>query len=145
MSGPTETFGVETPDRRRAVCSGSGCMMTGAVANAAATPALTSRAAGGTAGETACRADLIAVRGQSDLAADAEAQPWREYRAAITGDWNRLTKPPGNDPGEHIAEFRLEGVKVIRALPWRHAPAAWRLGDAAPIDGLRCWPNSGRG
>ena len=55
--------------------------------------------------------------------------PYAEYRAAIIEAGIRVVETAGNDPGEHIAEFRRHGVKVIhKCTAVRHALKAERLG-----------------
>ncbi|WP_050395615.1 NADH:ubiquinone reductase, partial [Pseudomonas aeruginosa] len=66
--------------------------------------------------------------------------PYAEYRAAIIETGIPVVETAGNDPGEHIAEFRRHGVKVIhKCTAVRHALKAERLGvDAVSIDGFEC-------
>ena len=64
------------------------------------------------------RADRSAVRGQPDLAADAEAGALCRISRSHHRDGESLSsKPPATTPGEHIAEFRRHGVKVIHSVP----------------------------
>ncbi|MDF5939787.1 nitronate monooxygenase family protein [Pseudomonas aeruginosa] len=74
------------------------------------------------------------------FAADAEAGALCRISRSHHRDGNPRRRTAGNDPGEHIAEFRRHGVKVIhKCTAVRHALKAERLGvDAVSIDGFEC-------
>ncbi|MCW3002848.1 MAG: 2-nitropropane dioxygenase [Conexibacter sp.] len=66
--------------------------------------------------------------------------PYDEYRRAIIESGVKIVETAGSNPGEHLAEFRPAGVKVIhKATSVRHALKAEALGvDAVSIDGFEC-------
>lgn len=66
--------------------------------------------------------------------------PYAEYRRAIIEAGIRIVETAGHAPGEHIADFKVAGVKVIhKCTAVRHALSAQRMGvDAISIDGFEC-------
>ena len=66
--------------------------------------------------------------------------PYAEYRQAIVDSGVRIVETAGNNPQEHITEFKKAGVKVIhKCTAVRHALKAERIGaDAISIDGFEC-------
>ena len=66
--------------------------------------------------------------------------PYDEYRDAIIAGGVKIVETAGNNPGEHIAHFKANQIKVIhKCTAVRHALAAERLGaDALSIDGFEC-------
>lgn len=66
--------------------------------------------------------------------------PYAEYRQAIIDAGIRIVETAGNNPQEHIAEFKKHGVKVIhKCTAVRHAVKAEKIGaDAISIDGFEC-------
>lgn len=141
----TETFGVEHPIMQGGMQWVGRAEMAAAVANAgglATLSALTQPSPEALAAEIARCRELTrsAVRGQPDLAADAEAGALCRISRSHHRDGIPVVETAGNDPGEHIAEFRRHGVKVIhKCTAVRHALKAERLGvDAVSIDGFEC-------
>jgi len=66
--------------------------------------------------------------------------PYAEYRQAIIESGIPVVETAGSNPGEHVAAFRMAGVKVIhKCTSVRHAAKAQALGvDAVSIDGFEC-------
>ncbi|MCC5808955.1 MAG: nitronate monooxygenase [Ectothiorhodospiraceae bacterium] len=66
--------------------------------------------------------------------------PYAEYRQAIIDAGIRIVETAGNNPQEHIDEFKKHGIKVIhKCVAVRHALKAEKLGvDAVSIDGFEC-------
>lgn len=66
--------------------------------------------------------------------------PYAEYRQAIIESGIRIVETAGNNPQEHISEFKRNGVKVIhKCTSVRHALKAESIGaDAISIDGFEC-------
>lgn len=66
--------------------------------------------------------------------------PYAEYRQAIIEAGIKIVETAGNNPQEHIAEFKKHGVKVIhKCTSVRHAVKAESIGaDAISIDGFEC-------
>lgn len=66
--------------------------------------------------------------------------PYAEYRAAIIESGVTVVETAGNNPSEHIDDFKSHGVQVIhKVTSVRHALTAQRLGaDAVSIDGFEC-------
>ena len=66
--------------------------------------------------------------------------PYAEYRQAIIEAGIKIVETAGNNPQEHIAEFKKHGVKVIhKCTSVRHALKAESIGaDAISIDGFEC-------
>lgn len=66
--------------------------------------------------------------------------PYAEYRRAIIEGGVKIVETAGNNPGEHIADLRANGIKVIhKCTSVRHAVSAQKLGvDAISIDGFEC-------
>jgi NAD(P)H-dependent flavin oxidoreductase YrpB (nitropropane dioxygenase family) len=66
--------------------------------------------------------------------------PYAEYRRAIIESGVKVVETAGNNPEEHIAEFKAHGIKVVhKCTAVRHALKAERIGaDAISIDGFEC-------
>jgi len=66
--------------------------------------------------------------------------PYAEYRQAIIDSGVKVVETAGNNPQEHIAEFKKHGIKVIhKCTAVRHALKAESIGaDAISIDGFEC-------
>jgi nitronate monooxygenase len=66
--------------------------------------------------------------------------PYSEYRQAIIESGIKIVETAGNNPSEHIAEFKKHGVKIIhKCTTVRHAVKAESIGaDAISIDGFEC-------
>ena len=66
--------------------------------------------------------------------------PYAEYRQAIIESGIKIVETAGNNPQEHVAEFKKHGIKVIhKCTSVRHALSAERIGvDAISIDGFEC-------
>jgi len=66
--------------------------------------------------------------------------PYAEYRRAIIDSGITIVETAGHNPGEHVADFKAHGVKVIhKCTAVRHALSAERMGvDAISIDGFEC-------
>ncbi len=66
--------------------------------------------------------------------------PYAEYRQAIIDAGIPIVETAGNNPQEHIDEFKKHGIKVIhKCVAVRHALKAEKLGvDAVSIDGFEC-------
>ena len=66
--------------------------------------------------------------------------PYAEYRQAIIESGVQIVETAGNNPQEHIDEFKKHGIKVVhKCVAVRHAVKAEKLGvDAISIDGFEC-------
>lgn len=66
--------------------------------------------------------------------------PYDEYRRAIIEAGIPVVETAGNNPQQHIPEFKEAGVKIIhKATSIRHALKAQKLGvDVVSIDGFEC-------
>ena len=66
--------------------------------------------------------------------------PYAEYRRAIIESGVRIVETAGNNPQEHIDDFKSHGIVVIhKCTAVRHALSAERMGaDAISIDGFEC-------
>jgi len=66
--------------------------------------------------------------------------PYAEYRRAIIESGVKIVETAGNNPQEHIDDFKSHGVVVIhKCTAVRHALSAERMGaDAISIDGFEC-------
>ena len=66
--------------------------------------------------------------------------PYAEYRQAIIEAGVKIVETAGNNPQEHIDEFKKHGIKVVhKCVAVRHAIKAEKLGvDAVSIDGFEC-------
>lgn len=66
--------------------------------------------------------------------------PYEEYRQAIIDSGVKIVETAGNNPADHIVEFKKAGVKVIhKCTAVRHALKAEKMGaDAISIDGFEC-------
>lgn len=66
--------------------------------------------------------------------------PYAEYRQAIIEAGIKIVETAGNNPQEHIEDFKRHGIKVIhKCVAVRHALKAEKLGvDAISIDGFEC-------
>ncbi len=66
--------------------------------------------------------------------------PYAEYRQAIIESGVGIVETAGNNPQEHIDDFKANGIKVIhKCVAVRHAVKAEKLGvDAISIDGFEC-------
>lgn len=66
--------------------------------------------------------------------------PYAEYRRVIIEAGIKIVETAGNNPIEHIEDFKNNNVKVIhKCTAVRHALKAERLGvDAISIDGFEC-------
>ncbi len=107
----TETFGVEHPIMQGGMQWVGRAEMAAAVANAgglATLSALTQPSPEALAAEIArCRELTDRPFGVNlTLLPTQKPVPYAEYRAAIIETGIRVVETAGNDPGEHIAEFR---------------------------------------
>ncbi|NNN25893.1 NADH:ubiquinone reductase [Pseudomonas nitroreducens] len=141
----TETFGVEHPIMQGGMQWVGRAEMAAAVANAgglATLSALTQPTPQALADEIArCRELTGKPFGVNlTLLPTQKPIPYAEYRAVIIESGIRVVETAGNNPGEHIAEFRQHGIKVIhKCTAVRHALKAEQLGvDAVSIDGFEC-------
>ncbi|SDD14931.1 2-nitropropane dioxygenase precursor [Sphingomonas sp. YR710] len=66
--------------------------------------------------------------------------PYAEYRRAIIESGVRIVETAGNNPQEHVEDFKSHGIVVIhKCTAVRHALSAERIGvDAVSIDGFEC-------
>jgi nitronate monooxygenase len=66
--------------------------------------------------------------------------PYNEYRQAIIESGVKIAETAGNNPREHIEEFKKHGIKVIhKCTTVRHALKAESMGvDLISIDGFEC-------
>lgn len=66
--------------------------------------------------------------------------PYAEYRQVIIESGVKVVETAGNNPGDHIPDFKRSGVKVLHKVTTvRHAIKAQQLGvDAISIDGFEC-------
>jgi nitronate monooxygenase len=66
--------------------------------------------------------------------------PYAAYRKAIIDSGVKIVETAGNDPREHIGEFKSHGLTVIhKCVAVRHAVSAERMGaDVISIDGFEC-------
>jgi NADH:quinone reductase (non-electrogenic) len=66
--------------------------------------------------------------------------PYAEYRRAIIESGVKVVETAGYNPGDHIPDFKQNGVKIIhKVTAVRHAVKAQKLGvDAVSIDGFEC-------
>jgi NAD(P)H-dependent flavin oxidoreductase YrpB (nitropropane dioxygenase family) len=66
--------------------------------------------------------------------------PYAEYRRAIIESGIRIVETAGNNPREHVEDFKSHGIKVVhKCTAVRHALSAERIGvDAVSIDGFEC-------
>ena len=66
--------------------------------------------------------------------------PYAEYRRAIIESEVRIVETAGNNPQEHIDEFKSHGLTVLhKCVAVRHALSAERMGaDVISIDGFEC-------
>jgi NAD(P)H-dependent flavin oxidoreductase YrpB (nitropropane dioxygenase family) len=141
----TETFGVEHPIMMGGMQWVGRAELVAAVTNAgglAVLSALTQPSPQALATEIArCRELTDRTFGVNlTLLPTQKPMPYAEYRAAIIESGVRIVETAGNNPAEHIAEFRRHGVKVIhKCTSVRHALKAEQLGvDAVSIDGFEC-------
>jgi len=141
----TETFGVEHPIMMGGMQWVGRAELVAAVTNAgglAVLSALTQPTPQALATEIArCRELTDRPFGVNlTLLPTQKPMPYAEYRAAIIESGVRMVETAGNNPAEHIAEFRRHGVKVIhKCTSVRHALKAEQLGvDAVSIDGFEC-------
>jgi NAD(P)H-dependent flavin oxidoreductase YrpB (nitropropane dioxygenase family) len=66
--------------------------------------------------------------------------PYAEYRRAIIESGIKIVETAGNNPREHVEDFKSHGIKVVhKCTAVRHALSAERIGvDAVSIDGFEC-------
>src|SRR3954469_12292392 len=66
--------------------------------------------------------------------------PYAEYRRAIIESGVKIVETAGQNPEEHIPEFKANGVKGLhKVTAVRHAVKAQKIGvDAVSIDGFEC-------
>jgi NAD(P)H-dependent flavin oxidoreductase YrpB (nitropropane dioxygenase family) len=66
--------------------------------------------------------------------------PYAEYRRAIIESGVKIVETAGNNPQEHIDEFKSHGLIVLhKCVAVRHALSAERMGaDVISIDGFEC-------
>ncbi|MBM5460888.1 nitronate monooxygenase [Pseudomonas sp. P66] len=141
----TETFGVEHPIMMGGMQWVGRAELVAAVTNAgglAVLSALSQPSPQALATEIArCRELTDRTFGVNlTLLPTQKPMPYAEYRAAIIESGVRIVETAGNNPAEHIAEFRRHGVKVIhKCTSVRHALKAEQLGvDAVSIVGFEC-------
>jgi NAD(P)H-dependent flavin oxidoreductase YrpB (nitropropane dioxygenase family) len=68
------------------------------------------------------------------------APPYAEYRRAIIESGIRIVETAGQNPREHVEDFKAHGITVIhKCTSVRHALSAQRMGvDVISIDGFEC-------
>jgi NAD(P)H-dependent flavin oxidoreductase YrpB (nitropropane dioxygenase family) len=68
------------------------------------------------------------------------APPYGEYRRAIIESGIRIVETAGQNPREHVEDFKAHGITVIhKCTSVRHALSAQRMGvDVISIDGFEC-------
>jgi NADH:quinone reductase (non-electrogenic) len=68
------------------------------------------------------------------------APPYAEYRRVIIESGIRIVETAGQNPKEHVEEFKKHGIIVIhKCTSVRHALSAERMGvDVISIDGFEC-------
>jgi NADH:quinone reductase (non-electrogenic) len=68
------------------------------------------------------------------------APPYAEYRRAIIESGIRIVETAGQNPREHVEDFKAHGMTVIhKCTSVRHALSAQRMGvDVISIDGFEC-------
>jgi len=68
------------------------------------------------------------------------APPYAEYRRAIIESGIRIVETAGQNPREHVEDFKAHGIIVIhKCTSVRHALSAERMGvDVISIDGFEC-------
>lgn len=68
------------------------------------------------------------------------APPYAEYRRAIIESGIRIVETAGQNPREHVEDFKANGIVVIhKCTSVRHALSAERMGvDVISIDGFEC-------
>lgn len=66
--------------------------------------------------------------------------PYSEYRRAIIESGVKIVETAGNNPQEHVEDFKSHGLKVLhKCVAVRHALSAERMGvDVISIDGFEC-------
>jgi NADH:quinone reductase (non-electrogenic) len=66
--------------------------------------------------------------------------PYAEYRQAIIESGIKIVETAGNNPIEHIGEFKKHGVRIVhKCTTVRHALKAESMGvDVISIDGFEC-------
>lgn len=66
--------------------------------------------------------------------------PYKEYAAAIIDSGVKIVETAGQNPKEHVGEFKAQGITVIhKCTSVRHALSAQQMGvDAISIDGFEC-------
>jgi NAD(P)H-dependent flavin oxidoreductase YrpB (nitropropane dioxygenase family) len=66
--------------------------------------------------------------------------PYAEYRRAIIESGVKIVETAGNNPREHVEDFKSHGLVVVhKCTAVRHALSAERIGvDAISIDGFEC-------
>jgi NADH:quinone reductase (non-electrogenic) len=66
--------------------------------------------------------------------------PYAEYRRAIIESGVKIVETAGNNPQEHIDDFKSHGLIVLhKCVAVRHAMSAERMGaDVISIDGFEC-------
>jgi len=66
--------------------------------------------------------------------------PYAEYRRAIIESGVKIVETAGNNPQEHIDDFKSHGLIVLhKCVAVRHAVSAERMGaDVISIDGFEC-------
>jgi len=66
--------------------------------------------------------------------------PYEEYRRVIIESGIKIVETAGNNPGEHIGEFKKHGITIIhKCTTVRHALKAESMGvDVISIDGFEC-------
>lgn len=68
------------------------------------------------------------------------APPYAQYRRAIIESGIRIVETAGQNPREHVEDFKANGIVVIhKCTSVRHALSAQRMGvDVISIDGFEC-------
>lgn len=66
--------------------------------------------------------------------------PYSEYRRAIIESGVKIVETAGNNPQEHVDDFKSHGLTVLhKCVAVRHALSAERIGvDVISIDGFEC-------
>jgi NAD(P)H-dependent flavin oxidoreductase YrpB (nitropropane dioxygenase family) len=66
--------------------------------------------------------------------------PYAEYRQAIVESGIKIVETAGNNPFEHISEFKKHGIRIVhKCTTVRHALKAESMGvDVISIDGFEC-------
>ncbi|MCC5857730.1 MAG: nitronate monooxygenase [Ectothiorhodospiraceae bacterium] len=141
----TETFGVQHPIVQGGMQWVGRAELVAAVANAGALGFITALTQ---PTPDDLRREIARCREMTDkpfgvnltLLPALKAIPYAEYRQAIIESGVKIVETAGNNPQEHIDDFKAHGIKIIhKCVAVRHALKAEKLGvDAVSIDGFEC-------